>query len=197
MSEDDSFSNDSSTHSISSFELLADHEEDRKKKCHLIYYTSVVASLHTRFFLQVLSYLINALQLMKKRKLKRQRKANVHCDQASVLRFIHSWDDDMFKHQIQLSREDFALLENLILDHKIQKGYDYEKHIKYASLSSGSAITLELRLYITLHLCSGAQYLYMIWYAVSLDSIPEIFWSTICEIDEAIDNIIFLLIHWV
>jgi hypothetical protein len=77
------------------------------------------------------------------------------------------------------------------LDHKIRNGYDYEKHIKYASLSSGSPITLELRLYITLRLCSGAQYLDMIWYGVSLDSIPEIFWSTICEIDEAIDNINF------
>jgi hypothetical protein len=68
MSDDDSLSNDSSTHSISSFELLAaDHEKGRKKKCHLIiYYASVVAALHTSFFLQVLSYLINALQLMKK-----------------------------------------------------------------------------------------------------------------------------------
>jgi len=119
MSEDDSFSNDSSTHSINSFQLLADHEEDRKKKCHLIYYASVVASLHTSYFLQVLSYLINMLQLMKKRKPKRQCKANVHRDWASVLRFIHSWDDDMFKWQFRLSREDFALLENLVLDHKI------------------------------------------------------------------------------
>jgi hypothetical protein len=31
----------------------------------------------------------------------------------------------------------------------------------------------------------------MIWYDVSLDSIPEIFWSAICAIDEAIDNINF------
>ena len=31
----------------------------------------------------------------------------------------------------------------------------------------------------------------MIWYDVSLDSIPEIFWYAICAIDEAIDNINF------
>jgi hypothetical protein len=36
-----------------------------------------------------------------------------------------------------------------------------------------------------------SQYLDMIWYDVSLDSIPEIFWSAICAIDEAIDNINF------
>ncbi len=30
----------------------------------------------------------------------------------------------------------------------------------------------------------------MIWYGVSLKGIPEIFWSTICEIDEA-DNVNF------
>ena len=100
-------------------------------------------------------------------------------------------DDEMFKRQFRLSREDFSLLESLILDHKCRNGYDYEKHIKYATRSSGSPVTLELRLYITLRLCSGAMYLDMIWYGVSLKSIPEIFCSTICEIDEAVDNISF------
>jgi hypothetical protein len=94
---------------------------------------------------------------MQNRKPKHQYKANVHRDRASVIRFIHSWDDDMFKQQFRLSWEDFASLENLILDHKFRNGYDYEKYIKYASLSSGSPSTLELRLYITLRLCSGAQ----------------------------------------
>ncbi len=63
MSDDDSLSNDS-THSISSYELLGNQEEDRKKKFYLIYYTSVVASLHASFFLQVLFNLINVLQLL-------------------------------------------------------------------------------------------------------------------------------------
>lgn len=31
----------------------------------------------------------------------------------------------------------------------------------------------------------------MIWFGVSPDSIPYIFWSTICEIDEAINSINF------
>ncbi len=33
------------------------------------------------------------------------------------------------------------------------------------------------------------MYLDMIWYVASLKSIPEIFWSSIYEIDEAVDNI--------
>jgi hypothetical protein len=97
----------------------------------------------------------------------------------------------MFKRQFWLSPEDFHLLESLILDHKCQHGYDYEQHMKYATKSSGSPIMLELRLFITLCLRSGAMYLDMIWYGISLKSIPEILWSTICDIDEAVVNIKF------
>jgi len=86
---------------------------------------------------------------------------------------------------------EFYLLESLILDHKSRNGYDYEQHIKYATQSSGSPITLELQLFITLCSCSGATYLDMIWYGFSLKSIREIYWSTICDIDEAVDNINF------
>jgi hypothetical protein len=31
----------------------------------------------------------------------------------------------------------------------------------------------------------------MIWYAVDVNSVPSIFWSTICDIDEALDYINF------
>jgi len=55
MSDDDSLSNDSSTHSIKRTTI----DEKREPTC--------------------------------------QCKANVHRDWASMLRFIHSWDDDMFK----------------------------------------------------------------------------------------------------
>jgi hypothetical protein len=72
------------------------------------------------------------------------------------------------------------IVERLILDHKCQKSYNYKQHIKYATQSSGSpitlSITLELQLFITLYLCSGAMYLDIIWYGVSLKSISEIFW---------------------
>jgi hypothetical protein len=35
------------------------------------------------------------------------------------------------------------------------------------------------------------MYLEMIWIGVSLKIIPDIFWPTICDIDEAVDNINF------
>jgi hypothetical protein len=31
----------------------------------------------------------------------------------------------------------------------------------------------------------------MIWYAVEIRSVPRIFWRTICDIDDAVDNINF------
>jgi hypothetical protein len=53
-------------------------------------------------------------------------------------------------------------------------------------------VTLELRLFITLRILSGASYLDVIWYAIDVNTVPSIFWSTICDIDEALDNINFL-----
>jgi hypothetical protein len=72
-----------------------------------------------------------------------------------------------------------------------RKGYDYEKHAMYATRSSGSPVPLELRLYITLRILSGASYLDMIWYGVEVKSVPGIFWRTVCDIDDALDNINF------
>jgi hypothetical protein len=48
---------------------------------------------------------------------------------------------------------------------------------------------MEIRIFITLCLCSGAMYLDMLWHCVSLKSIPEIFRSTICDIEKAVDYI--------
>jgi hypothetical protein len=45
-------------------------------------------------------------------------------------------------------------------------------------------VTLELRLFITLRILSGASYLAMIWYAGDVKAVPSIFWSTICGIDD-------------
>jgi hypothetical protein len=50
---------------------------------------------------------------------------------------------------------------------------------------------LELRLYIKLRILSGASYLDMIWYMVEIRSVPRPFWRTICDIDDAVDNINF------
>ncbi len=87
----------------------------------------------------------------------------MHCDRASVIQFVHRWEDVMFKLQFRLSPEDFYQLEKAILDHKFRQGYDLERHYRHASRSSGSPITLEVRLFITLRLLSGVMYLDMIW----------------------------------
>jgi hypothetical protein len=62
MDEDDLQSNDSSTDSINSYELLAATVEDTKKNCCLLYHAVAVATLHTYFYLQAVFYLCNALQ---------------------------------------------------------------------------------------------------------------------------------------
>jgi len=152
--------------------------------------STVILNLLFYVELTLLSY--EYLPLLRRRDgLKRKRIGNVCRDRSSVIQFIRSWDDTMFKRQFRMCREDFYGLEKIIMDHKATQGYDMGRHYKQASCSSGSPITLELRLFITMRLLSGASYLDMIWYGVSVASIPSILWSTICEIDEALDNIRF------
>ena len=90
-----------------------------------------------------------------------------------------------------MTRDDFSLLETAILENMERKGYDFGKHASYATQSSGSPITLELQLYITLQILSCASYLGMIWYVVEVRSVPGIFWRMICDIDAAVDNLNF------
>jgi len=98
----------------------------------------------------------------------------------------------MFQWQFRLSKEDFYAVHQVIMNFKTSYcGYDEEKHFKFATLSSGSPVTLELRLFITMRILSGASYLDMIWYTVDVNTVPSIFWATICDIDEALDNINF------
>jgi len=91
----------------------------------------------------------------------------------------------------RVTRSDFLLLEATILESMERKGYDLARHACYAARSSGSPISLELRLYITLRILSGASYLDMIWYGVEIRSVPALFWQTICDMDDALDNIRF------
>jgi len=166
--------------------------DDIAASIHVIGQVAAISSMNTVFYLQMILLVLNYLPALKKRKgTKRKREANLRRDRRSVIEFVHGWDDDMFKRQFRLSREDFYEVESAILSNKVRHGYDLEQHYKYARLSSGSPISIELRLLITLRLLSGASYLDMIWYGVSLRSIPSIFWETICDIDGAVDNINF------
>jgi hypothetical protein len=99
----------------------------------------------------MLLLVLNYLPALKKRKgAKRKHGANVHRERTTVIQFILSWDDDMFKRHFRLSCEDFYELEGAILSNKLRQGYALEQHYKYACLSSGSPISIELRLFITL-----------------------------------------------
>jgi hypothetical protein len=83
---------------------------------------------------------------------KRKQKGNVQRNHSTVIQFIRSWDDTVFRHQFRMRREDFYELEKVIMDHKERQGYDMEHHYKYAFWSRGSPITLELWLFIMLRL---------------------------------------------
>jgi len=92
----------------------------------------------------------------KKKKFMHKRKRNNHCDPKTVNEFIHSWSDSMFQWQFTLSREDFYAVDQAIMNYKTSHcGDDEEKHFKFATLSSGSPVTLELILFITLRILSG------------------------------------------
>jgi len=164
-------------------------KDDMVTSIHVIGQVAAISSMNTVFYLQMLLLVLNYLPALKKRKgTRRKHEANVHHERTAVIQFVHSWDDDMFIHQFRLSREDFYELEGAILSNKLRQGYDLEQHYKYACLSSGSPISIELRLFITLQLLSGASYLDMIWYGVSLCSIPSIFWE--------MSQLIILISQW-
>jgi len=108
---------------------------------HVIGQVASVSSTNKIFYLQMLLLLFNYLPMLRKRRgVMRKPEANVHHDRASVVRFVHGWDDDVFR----LSREGYYELEKAILDHKFRQGYELARHYRYASRSSGSPITLEL-----------------------------------------------------
>ncbi len=169
--------------------------DEAEAKIRLLNELVTAASVQMCGYLQFLLAMRCIVSTFRKRKrnmnVKRKRRCNVHRDRAADISFINSWSDDMFRRQFRVTRADFALLEGTILEHMQINGYDYAKHASYAARSSGSPISLELRLYITLRILSGASYLDMIWYGVEIRSVPGLFWRTVCDMDAALDNINF------
>lgn len=99
-----------------------------------------------------------------------------------ALLYARSWDDDMFRRQFRLCREDFGnllvLISPLITRDSVK-----------ATASSGSPICSELRLMITLRILAGAKYLDMIWYRVSVDHVHEYVIDCLRAINSVVDNI--------
>jgi hypothetical protein len=95
------------------------------------------------------------------------RIGNVHRDGAEILIWAAELDEKMFNRQFRLCRTDFFYVLVKISD-------DLSKNTKNDICSSGSPITLELMLLITLRILAGASYLDMIHYRVYIDSVASI-----------------------
>lgn len=95
-----------------------------------------------------------------------ERKSTGKRDRSCPLNFIHSWTDKMFHRQFRTDRQDFQeLLDLMIAGYPGDSvdgwtNYCYDKAM--ADKNYGH-IALELKLYITLRLLSGASYLDMVW----------------------------------
>lgn len=110
------------------------------------------------------------------------RIGNSRNDRHHALQYVRSWDDDMFRRQFRICREDFG---NLL--HKIAPLIS--RNEAKAIASSGSSINPELRLMITLRILAGAKYLDMIWYRVNVDHVSEIVIDCARAINSTVKNI--------
>ncbi len=147
-SDDDSDIHSIETSDTSNNHLNDDDHNQLQLKLHTLNDAVTAMTMQMCDHLQYLIILRNIVPAVRwQRGRKRNQRWNVHRDQSSVMSFIHSWSDDMFKQQFRLSHPDFFLLEATIMENLERKGYDYEKHARYATRSSGSPMPLELRLY--------------------------------------------------
>ena len=110
------------------------------------------------------------------------RIGNSRNDRLHALQYVRSWDDNMFRRQFRLCREDFGSVLRLISPL-------IQRNEKKAVASSGSSVSPELRLMITLRILAGAKYLDMIWYRVDVDHVNEIVLDCVHAINSTLNNI--------
>lgn len=110
------------------------------------------------------------------------RKGNKKRDRSAIIEWSRDIDDNMFRRQFRLHRNDFYYVLLKISD-------DLKKNEQQAKNSSGSSVPPYLMLLITLRMLAGASYLDMIHYNVHVDSVHKIVRTTVCAISKRIDNI--------
>ena len=110
------------------------------------------------------------------------RIGNCRNSRPEALQYVRTWDDDMFRRQFRICREDFGDLL-LKIDPLIRRNEAKARN------SSGSAICPEMRLMITLRILAGAKYLDMIWYRVSVDHFQICVQDCLLAINSVLDNI--------
>jgi hypothetical protein len=141
--------------SVASLENNLHHDHmELIHKLHLIIVMYNLLNVLMTSTLDMMHLLCSVSHATKKRRIcSTKHQANERRDRDSVIRFIHSWSDEMFKWQFCLCHEEFNRLHTAILNYINRNGYEERKHHKHARISSGSPITLELQ-YVTLRLLS-------------------------------------------
>lgn len=110
------------------------------------------------------------------------RQGNIHRDRSYIMKWSKELDNNMFRRQFRIVREDF----NIIL---LKITGDLQKKRQQAINSSGSSISPYLMFMITLRILAGASYLDMIHYHVHVDSVQDIVWKTVRSLHRRLDNI--------
>jgi hypothetical protein len=129
-------------------------------------------------------FLMNFLAITKPQLFAAGRLPNTRKDREFPIRFIRSWTDSMFVRQFRLDRISFY-------DNVRELNSNFPINEQMGIRSSGSSISNELRLFITMRLLAGASYLDMIWYGVDVDHVHELFIDTLSKLDklDSLDNI--------
>jgi len=85
-----------------------DGRNELQHKLRIVNEFITVIHMQTCEYLQFLVLLRSIVPTVKqRRRRKRIRRPNLHCDRSSVLSFIHSWNDEMFERQFRMTRPDF------------------------------------------------------------------------------------------
>ena len=91
---------------------------------------------------------------------KPRRQANEHRNRQHALNTIQKWSDAQFVMHFRLTREDFCEVRDAL------KEVVRPRKRAYAELSSGSQVSLETKLFVTLRILAGAKYQDLVWYGV-------------------------------
>ena len=132
-----------------------------------------MVSLLSPLFLEGANFLGTGLAL---------RVENAQRGRSIIISWCNELDDVMFSRQFRLCREEFYYVI-------IKISNSLEVVDQQAINSSGSSVSVQLMLMITLRTLAGASYLDMIYYHIHIDSVSEILWKTVSAIHENLNNI--------
>ena len=114
---------------------------------------------------------------------KRKRSGNRKRNREHVQRTIDGWTDLMFGRQFRMTRSSFGKLRDII-DRQFPP-----RDGEMARRSSGSTVSTNIRLYVTLRVLAGASYLDMVWYEVPVNSVMPIVIDMSIKITQVLQNV--------